>query len=51
MRELLLSTIQYTNNSSYEVKIEYNRKNDKVETLMSRLNISNLKRTNYGELT
>ena len=51
MRELLLSTIRYTNHSSYEVKIKYNRKNNKVETLMSRFNISNLKRINYGELT
>ena len=51
MRELLLSTIRYTNHSTYEVKIKYNRKNNKVETLMSRFNISNLKRINYGELT
>lgn len=51
MRKLLLSTIRYTNHSSYEVKIEYNRKNNKVETLMSRFNISNLKRINDGELT
>lgn len=51
MRKLLLSTIRYTNHSSYEVKIEYNRKNNKVETLMSRFNISNLKVINYDELT
>lgn len=51
MRELLLSIIQCKYHLPNEAKVEYNRKNNRVETLMSRFNISSLKRINYGKLT
>ena len=51
MRELLLSTVRCNNHLPNDTKVEYNRKNNRVETLMSRFNIRNLKVINYDELT